>query len=134
MNLHPLFFYDFACSANEYALNREPAFFKNTRFFHDIFHSYNHKCASTYHSSRITSLKNVDSEICEQFNAFVGRMKFVCSHLSQSHFCFLIQLIGMTVRTRGWRKKLKGLAWQTNDNNLLPIAIFMYNIFTSWLV
>ena len=93
-------FYDFACSASEYSLNREPAFFKRTRFFHDIFHSYNHKCASTYQSSRIGTLQHVDSEICEQFNAFVGRLTHVCSHLSQSHFCFLIQLM-----IYGWNKR-----------------------------
>ena len=32
-------FYDFACSLSEYCLNREPDLFKNTRFWHDLFHS-----------------------------------------------------------------------------------------------
>ena len=32
-------FYDFACGLSEYALNRAPSLFANTRFWHDLFHS-----------------------------------------------------------------------------------------------
>jgi hypothetical protein len=28
--------YDFACGQSEYCLNREPDFFKNTKFYHDV--------------------------------------------------------------------------------------------------
>lgn len=41
------------CIANafqEYCLNREGDFFKDTKFYHDIFHSYNHKCGDTMKS------------------------------------------------------------------------------------
>ena len=31
-------FYDYACQLSEYCLNREPELFKNTRFWHDLFH------------------------------------------------------------------------------------------------
>ena len=41
-------FYDFSCSLSEYTLNREPKFWRNTRFWHDVFHSYTHKCGANY--------------------------------------------------------------------------------------
>ena len=31
-------FNDFSCQLEEYALNREPGYWKNTRFFHDTSH------------------------------------------------------------------------------------------------
>ena len=36
-------YYDFACSLSEYCLNREPDLFKNTRFWHDLFHAIGHR-------------------------------------------------------------------------------------------
>ena len=33
-------FYDFACQLEEYCLNRESEYLKNTRFFHDAFHGF----------------------------------------------------------------------------------------------
>ena len=38
-------FYDFACSFEEYTLNREAQFFKQTCFYHDLFHGYTHNCS-----------------------------------------------------------------------------------------
>ena len=43
-------FYDNACQLHEYCLNREPAFFMNTRFWHDLFHSIGHLCGCNYKS------------------------------------------------------------------------------------
>ena len=43
-------FYDFACQLSEYCLNREPEFFKHTRFWHDLFHSLGHKCGINFKS------------------------------------------------------------------------------------
>lgn len=84
-------FYDFCCSLAEYSLNREPGFFCNTRFWHDIFHGYTHKCSAAYNSSRIPSLSRLNTEICEQFNAYLQCIKYTASHLSQSHFVFFVQ-------------------------------------------
>ena len=64
-------FYDFACQLEEYCLNREPDYFMSTRFFHDIFHGYTHKCPEVYKSQRIASLQSMNTEVCEQFNAFI---------------------------------------------------------------
>ena len=84
-------FYDFACSLSEYCLNREPHFFRDTRFWHDVFHGFSHKCSKSFCSSRIRSLRHVNSEICEQFNAYIQCIKYTASHLSQSHFTFFLQ-------------------------------------------
>ena len=86
-------FYDFACSLNEYCLNREPRFFRDTRFWHDLFHGYSHKCAVSFNSSRIRGLDVTDTEICEQFNSFLGKIKYTGSHMTQSHFCLFLQFM-----------------------------------------
>ena len=69
-------FYDFSCQLEEYCLNREPGFWKNTRFFHDTFHGFSHKCPPVYTSYRIKMLKRINTEVCEQTNAFLQRIKF----------------------------------------------------------
>ena len=84
-------FYDFACGLSEYALNRSPEYFKNVRVWHDTFHGFSHKCGSAFRSSRISALHGVNSEICEQFNAEINKIKGTASHLSMPHFCFYVQ-------------------------------------------
>ena len=85
-------FYDFSCQLEEYSLNREPGFWRNTRFFHDIFHGYSHKCSSVYNSKRLPALKSgINSEICEQFNSYIQKIKYSARAMSQSHFMFFVQ-------------------------------------------
>ncbi len=84
-------FYDFSCQAEEYCLNREPKYWRNTRWWHDIFHGFTHKCPFVYNSRRITALKEINSEICEQFNSYLQKIKYSCKAMSQSHFIFFLQ-------------------------------------------
>ena len=85
-------FYDFSCQLEEYCLNREPGFWRNTRFFHDIFHGYSHKCANVYNSKRIPALDlGINSEICEQFNSYIQKIKYSARSMNQSHFMFFMQ-------------------------------------------
>ncbi|KAL4229192.1 hypothetical protein ACF0H5_012236 [Mactra antiquata] len=84
-------FYDFACNLQEYCLNRESGYFKNVRFFHDIFHGYSHKCSRAFSSSRLQGFESVNSEICEQFNSFIQCIKKSGRQMSQIHFCFYLQ-------------------------------------------
>ena len=84
-------FYDFACQLQEYCLNREPEMFKNTRFWHDLFHSITHLCGPNFKSGRVTGLEGINSEICEQVNGFLQCIKYTASHLSQQHFVFFVQ-------------------------------------------
>ena len=83
-------FYDFACQFNEYALNRAPEYFKDCRCWHDIFHSFNHTCGDTFKSKRMPQVA-ANTEICEQFNSYLQRFKWTCTHLGQERFCFMLQ-------------------------------------------
>jgi hypothetical protein len=85
-------FYDFACQLSEYALNREPAFFLFTRFWHDIFHSFPHKCGDNHKSKRVEGLK-ANTSICEQWNSYLQCIKYTASHLSQEHMVFFVQFM-----------------------------------------
>ena len=84
-------FYDFACQYSEYCLNREPYYFRCTRFWHDLFHGIPHKCGKAFKSSRVSSLTGINSEICEQFNSYLQCIKYTGSHLSQPHSMFFVQ-------------------------------------------
>jgi hypothetical protein len=84
-------FYDFACSLSEYSLNRAPKYARNIRFFHDVFHGFNHKCGFGFRSRRIPELQDYNTEVCEQFNSFIQCIKYTASHLSQPHFCLFMQ-------------------------------------------
>jgi hypothetical protein len=102
-------FYDFACSLSEYCLNREPQFFDNTRFWHDVFHSVTHICGRNFKSRRLPTFTGYNTEICEQFNSFLQCIKFTGTHLSQSHFCFFVQFfiyIWNQRKTDAFQKKL----------------------------
>ncbi|KAL4221197.1 hypothetical protein ACF0H5_019461 [Mactra antiquata] len=84
-------FYDFACNLQEYCLNRESGYFKNVRFFHDIFHGYSHKCSRAFSSGRLQGFESINSEICEQFNSFIQCIKKSGRQMSQIDFCFYLQ-------------------------------------------
>lgn len=86
-----IIYYDFACSLEEYFLNRENGYVKNTRFYHDIFHSYNHKCSSVYKSQNMKGLDYVNSSICEQFNSYLQCIKSSARNMSQIRFMFYVQ-------------------------------------------
>ena len=85
------FFCDNSCILEEYALNREPKFYRQCRFYHDVFHGYHHKCPYSYNSRRVPSLSQVNSEICEQFNSYIKKIKLSARAMSQSHFVFYLQ-------------------------------------------
>ena len=84
-------FYDNACQLNEYCLNREPDFFLDTQFWHDLFHSIGHICGFNFRSGRILGLEGINTEICEQVNSFLQSIKYIASHLTQEHFMFFVQ-------------------------------------------
>ena len=86
-------FYDFACSLEEYCLNRESGFYKNTRFFHDVFHGYSHSCSSVYSSKRLLDHRSVNSSLCEQFNSYLQCIKSSAKHMSQVRFMFYVQFM-----------------------------------------
>ncbi|XP_041347204.1 uncharacterized protein LOC121367125 isoform X1 [Gigantopelta aegis] len=86
-------FYDFSCQLEEYCLNREPGYWQNTRFWHDVFHGFSHKCPVTYKSRRILSLRKMSTEICEQFNSFIQRIKYSARAMSTGKFNHYLQFM-----------------------------------------
>ena len=86
-------YYDYSCSLSEYCLNREPSFFSRTRCWFDIFHSFNHKCGDNHKCVNVPGLFHTNTSICEQFNSYLNNIKYIATHLSQSHFCFLVQIM-----------------------------------------
>jgi hypothetical protein len=83
-------YYDFACGLSEYCWNREPFFYAGTRFFHDTFHRFSHKCSFSLSTAGITSLK-CNTSICEQFNSHLRRIARCLPNLTQEHFVFFVQ-------------------------------------------
>jgi len=83
--------YDFACSFDEYARNRESGYFCCSRFFHDIFHGFSHKCGSCFRCERLVGMNAFNTSICEQFNAFMQCVKQSAKLMSQTHFNFYVQ-------------------------------------------
>ena len=91
-------------------MNREGDFFKDTKFFHDIFHSYNHKCGDTM-KSEMGNAKNPAphswntvrpghslihqsdhfQSICEQFNAYIGIIAKTVRHMTVFNAAFCVQ-------------------------------------------
>jgi hypothetical protein len=59
-------FIDFACGCEESALNWAPKAFKDTQFYHDVFHGVNHVCGERYMSTRFDRFANFNTPIMEQ--------------------------------------------------------------------
>ena len=54
-----------------------------------LFHAIGHKCGICFKSGRVCGLEGINTEICEQVNAFLQCIKYTAAHLSQEHFTFL---------------------------------------------
>lgn len=85
--------YDFACELQNYCLNREPAFFKDTRFFVDGFHWYNHTaCARSYDSKLIEDMRLWNTQLAEQCNSALKIVKNSVTRMSQGLFVSSLRL------------------------------------------
>ena len=109
--------YDFACSLSEYCHNRESGYFAKMRFFHDVFHSYNHKCSASFRCQRLKSFTGVNSSICEQFNSFLQNIKTSARLMSQVHFTFYVQFF-ISIWNGNKRKPLQACANILNETLL----------------
>ena len=83
--------YDFACSFSGYCHNRESGYFRNTSYFHDVFHGYTHTCTVAFRCNRLSRFDQVNSSIVEQFNSFLQNIKTAAKLMTQTHFCFHLQ-------------------------------------------
>ena len=84
-------FYDNAYHLSEYCLNQEPDLFKNTCFWHDLFHAIAHICGINFKSTHVEGLGGINTEICEQVKSYLQLIKYTGAHLSQDHFVFFLQ-------------------------------------------
>lgn len=85
--------YDFACQLHEFCLNREPVFFRGTRFVVDRFHLPNHKsCAKSYDIGCYNDLDELNTEVAEQANSSLRRIKATISQMAQEGFMFNVRL------------------------------------------
>lgn len=88
-----LIVYDFACSLQEYCLNREPEFFGGTKFGIDRFHLKNHKsCGGGYCLSHYLQYDYLNTEIAEQCNSALQKVKPSLAQMNQEYFMFSLRL------------------------------------------
>ena len=88
-----ILFYDFACQLNEYALNREPEFFKHTDMYHDVFHGVNHKCAFAFQCADIEKQRCFNTACAEQFNRYINKIKATGRCLRSTRFVMYMQFM-----------------------------------------
>jgi hypothetical protein len=94
--------YDFACALEEYCMNRDPTWFRNTKFVIDRFHWHNHNryahanmallshfvcsCGKAFNMSNYPALYSFNSSICEQFHSFIRRFKAAATSMKMPNF------------------------------------------------
>lgn len=85
--------YDNACNLFQYALNRDPAYFKETRFLIDSLHWPNHKkCAAGYEARSYPKLRGINTQIVEQSNAKIRKLKSSLSYMKPENFIDTLKL------------------------------------------
>ena len=68
-------FFDWGCKANESSLNWAGAYFRDTAFYHDVFHGVAHKCPNCYDSRRISNYAGLNTSLMEQVNSFLQPLR-----------------------------------------------------------
>ena len=87
--------YDNACKLHQYILNREPDHFKSTKFLIDRFHWKGHVgCSSGYNLKNYSTfdMTAINSQVNEQANAGLQRIKSHVSYMKEDNFVFHIKL------------------------------------------
>ena len=92
--------YDNSCKLHQYILNREPTHFKDTLFFVDRFHWRGHiGCSSGYSLDKYCTydISSINSQVNEQGNAGLQRIKGQIAYMKPSNFMFHVKLfLGVT--------------------------------------
>ena len=121
----PDIIYDASCKLKEYALNREPKRFMSIRVTSDGFHENNHKtCSSSFKTSSYPSLRNANSEACEQFNSVLRRISSSTTFMQQSVFMRAITLFIANQNIIANQKKI--------NNNFKMSILFSFIYLLSW--
>jgi len=82
-----MIFYDFACSLEEYTLNREAEYFRMCRFYHDLFHGPAHSCSSMFNGRGLEGMMQYNTSICEQL--FFSTHQSIWKTYDPAALCFL---------------------------------------------
>ena len=123
-------YYDFASSLGKYCMNRQAGYFKNTQFFYDISHSYNHTCSEIYSSKYLIHLNSVNSNTWKQFNSYLQRIKSSVKQMSQAHFMFFIKYmirLWIEKKNQSFKKKLS-IALTGSLHSSLIIRLFSLSV------
>ncbi|XP_066304517.1 uncharacterized protein [Branchiostoma lanceolatum] len=100
--------YDNACQLHRYVMNRDPHFFKKTQFLVDRFHWKGHVgcslgyCMDSYSAS--VDIRTINSQVNEQANSGLARMKSQLSYMKPPNFMFHASLF-LAVRNMDARRK-----------------------------
>lgn len=79
--------YDNCCNLHSYCLNRDPVFFKETKFVVDRFHWKNHTgCCVAYNISKYPKFQSVNSQVNEQQNSTIKRLRLQLSYMGPENF------------------------------------------------
>lgn len=93
--------YDNGCNTMQYCLNREPKWFKGTRFVIDHMHYNDHKhCPLDYDSYFCPSIKN--SSLAEQRNRIIRTLEHNCGYMTQ--LSFLVYFRHFVHRMNKWQR------------------------------
>ena len=85
--------YDNACHLHIYCLNREPQRFQNTLFLVDRFHWRGHVgCSQGYCMDNYIHLRSLNSQVNEQANSGLQRIKGQLAYMSIDNFIFHLSL------------------------------------------
>lgn len=85
--------YDYACNLHEYCLNRSPEYFKHTMFVIDNFHWGNHtSCCFGYSMKPYPCLAHINSQLAEQCNSALKKIKPALSFMIQRNFMASLRL------------------------------------------
>jgi len=85
--------YDNACHLMSYALNRDPFFWKETRFFVDRFHWGNHtSCSASFNLRLIHEFARLNSQVTEQTNSSLGKLRTQLAYMTMENFTVHVKL------------------------------------------
>ena len=100
--------YDNACKLHQFCLNREPYYFRNTLFVVDRFHWRGHVgCSAGYCLNSYTqmAIKEINSQVNEQANAGLQRIRGQLAYMTPENFMFTLTLF-LTIKNKDVQRKL----------------------------
>ncbi|XP_052100691.1 uncharacterized protein LOC127734717 [Mytilus californianus] len=78
--------YDNAFNLQQYCLNRDPGFFRKTRFYVDGLHWDCHGCAVSYKGLLYPEIQNINTQLVEQNNSKLKKLKPSLSYMKAENF------------------------------------------------